>query len=186
MNYSWIVQLLKKSSCSIADNMGYMQFLEIDLHVIFSQHFFHFFCTTQNHFLVSSVHPIYSPNIATTISSLITSKDPVHTKYRYFSASPLWTRYSPGVENVVRMCWANALRQPWLADSKMVSDKRSRCRCIAMSPRSSSGKSRSVCEENRTEMKKGKKGKDEDRRQKENSQETINWFRRSKKITAAQ
>lgn len=64
------------------------------------------------------------------------------------SASPLWMRYSPGAQKLLRICNDSSLRQPCDADSKMGSCRISRCRCMDTSPRSSSGNSLRVWNRN--------------------------------------
>lgn len=64
------------------------------------------------------------------------------------SASPLWMRYSPGAQKLLRMCNDNSFRHPCDADSKIGSCSISRCRCMETSPLSSSGNSLSVWNKN--------------------------------------
>jgi len=64
------------------------------------------------------------------------------------SASPLWMRYSPGAQKLLRMCNESSFRHPCEADSNMGNCSISRCKCIDTSPRSSSGNSLSVWNKN--------------------------------------
>lgn len=60
----------------------------------------------------------YSPRIATTMSSLRISMEPLDKKYSAVRTSPQWTRVSPGGAWVVLNFIAKALRQPLLAPRK--------------------------------------------------------------------
>lgn len=81
------------------------------------------------------------PNMASTMPSLRTSKDPEQTKCCACRASPWRIKYSPGAQNEVLMCKDSERRHPLLAEEKRGSCRMSLFRCMAMSARSSSGKS---------------------------------------------
>ena len=55
------------------------------------------------------------PNMATTSSSWITSREPETIKHRLSMLSPVWYIRSPGAEWVMVKCIARARRQPSLA-----------------------------------------------------------------------
>ena len=55
------------------------------------------------------------PNMATTSSSWITSREPETIKHRLSMLSPVWYIRSPGAEWVMAKCIARARRQPSLA-----------------------------------------------------------------------
>lgn len=63
----------------------------------------------------------------------------------YESASPLWTRNSPGAQKLFLIWSDSSFRQPWEAASNIGKLSISRCKCIETSPRSSSGNCLSVC-----------------------------------------
>lgn len=84
---------------------------------------------------------VISPSIASTVLSLSTSMEPEQTKYMACRASPWRIRNSPGAQKEVLMMSDRERRHPRLADSNRGSCSSSLFRCMAMSARSSSGKS---------------------------------------------
>lgn len=84
---------------------------------------------------------VNSPSIASTVLSFSTSMEPEQTKQMACRASPWRMRNSPGAQKEVLIISERERRHPRLADSNRGSCRSSLFKCMAMSARSSSGKS---------------------------------------------